>query len=921
MAETLTKLRPDRDLQCYFQRPSAVAALSETSASGFTVSGSFRQQFDWAVVEWNRDNVFEHPALRCLPDGDLSGLRLSYDEERVNCMAMDCTLWPTVEWPFLRIWATGEDGIERLYRVPLREHATPLEGEYRGAEAVFELGGMVTGKDYLELAWEAGDGVSPWDRHATHMLYGDQSLEDAVAILSSAIAAGTDSTGMTAEADGRRITLRYKSAAGANGNRVGVYANVSGANTETWSPGWQTMSGGTSPTKWRVSLDFSNLEGYIGPEFTVRATVPTPRVRKMRWTWAPEQPRGEFARTEFSVTVSNWSVGGTNVEYRVAGPGSRRVEDDSETLGYSGAWREAGRGNYSGGSIRMTDMPGASVSLAYTAEADHTLYLGTRKLAGGAQVTICFDGETRSEDLAIEGEDALVRINAGEAGPGEHTIAAVHAGGGPFYFDFFEIAVPAAETPTFPDVTKTTLATDWDTDHSIALAPERTAWLIKTLGFGGRANHYAGAMWFYELVRPGHQYASATVTFTGAPDFGGFTTLAVSGANFQHLNLVGDTAESVAKALELAINAGATAIWASAAGGALTIRARAMGAPGNGVAVAADTGSSGNFIAQVSGPLTGAVDGDTGEAPWACGWRTDVAALPRMNRAARDWHRSFFEALRSYGIQPTAGFSLELQHGDGTPEAGMAQRYPDGKAAYLNTPALQTNFSPASREFWKQAYLEMADLMAAAGAEPYLQFGEVQWWYFASDSGMPFYDDYTKTAFQARYGRPMAVISSENATPALYANECAFLPALIGEFTAGIADFVRQRHPRAQFETLYPPDVNDTALNRMINWPSQQWTPSTLACLKTENFTYTGDRDLNKARESIGWPVLFGFPPSQTSHLVGIGDYTSPWQKERRLAFTEGAECVVLFALDQFCLIGYGLPLERGQRRAGMMGT
>ena len=74
MAEQLTKLRPDRDLQCYFERPSAVAALSGASADGFTVSGCWRQQFDWAVIEWNRDNVFEHPALRNLPDHDLSGI-------------------------------------------------------------------------------------------------------------------------------------------------------------------------------------------------------------------------------------------------------------------------------------------------------------------------------------------------------------------------------------------------------------------------------------------------------------------------------------------------------------------------------------------------------------------------------------------------------------------------------------------------------------------------------------------------------------------------------------------------------------------------------------------------------------------------------------------------------------------------------
>src|SRR5690348_16073986 len=104
MGEQLTKLRPDRDLQCYFQEPPAVAALSETRQNGFTVSGCCRQQFDWAVVEWSRDNVFEHPALRNLPDGDLSGAHLSYEETRNNCMAMDSTVYDGVGWSYLRIW-------------------------------------------------------------------------------------------------------------------------------------------------------------------------------------------------------------------------------------------------------------------------------------------------------------------------------------------------------------------------------------------------------------------------------------------------------------------------------------------------------------------------------------------------------------------------------------------------------------------------------------------------------------------------------------------------------------------------------------------------------------------------------------------------------------------------------------------------
>ena len=89
MADTLQKLRPDRDLQCYFLTPTAVAALSSTRSTGFTISGSWRQQFDWAVLEWNRDNTFEHPLFRNLPNGDLSGITLTYEETRQNCVPID----------------------------------------------------------------------------------------------------------------------------------------------------------------------------------------------------------------------------------------------------------------------------------------------------------------------------------------------------------------------------------------------------------------------------------------------------------------------------------------------------------------------------------------------------------------------------------------------------------------------------------------------------------------------------------------------------------------------------------------------------------------------------------------------------------------------------------------------------------------
>jgi hypothetical protein len=920
MTEQLTKLRPDRDLQCYFERPSAVAALSDTSPTGFTVSGVFRQQFDWAVLEWNRDNVFEHPALRPLPDGNLHGLRLAYDEERDNCMLWDCTLWPTVDWPYLRVWATGQDGVEREYKVPIT--GTPL-GAYAEAAATFTISGEPATGECLELAWESDDGVPGWYRHATHSLYYDQKAKDGLQILAISINSATDQTGMSAEASDTQITLKYRADKGANGNRIGAYANPIGLGKATWDPVCQLLSGGVSPTKRHVEIDFGNLQGYVGPDFLNLATVPTTNVRKMRWTWAPPQSAGEFAAGEFRVLISNWTVSGTGAGYCVAGPGSWRVEDDAPQLTYSGAWDHSGRGNYSGGSIALTTQTGASVSHTYLSDRSHVLYLGTRRFrnasGAAAKIVIEADGVSRNEDLALAGiEDTLVRLPIANMEPGEHTVTVRQAGAGSFYFDFFEIAFPASGLPVFPACPETTLATDWDTDHCLALAPERTAWLIKTLGFQGRANHYAGAMWFYQMTRPGNQYASAQVTFSGAPKFGDFTRVRVGTAVFEHLNLFVDDAWSVTGALAMAINAGATAVRAEALGNTLRVVSRAMGTSGNGETIIAETTNDLTF--EVDGPMRGGSDGDVTSLPWANGWRTDLQASPAINRAARDWHRSYCRALNEMGVPATAAFSMELQHGEPGEKAGIAQRYPDNSPVLLNTPAVQTNFSPESTAFWRRVYREMADLMVQAGVTPYLQFGEVQWWYFASASGMPFYDQYTRARFQAAYGKPIGTISSERSDPNAFLNEAALLPLLIGEFTEDVESFVRAAYPQAQFEVLYAPDVNDAPFTRVVNFPSAYWSPAHLACLKTENFTYTGNRDLNKISESVTFPFAYGFPQSKASHLIGIGEYTSPWEKERRLALALNGS-VVLFALDQFCLIGYSLPLERSHRRACLLGS
>ena len=166
------------------------------------------------------------------------------------------------------------------------------------------------------------------------------------------------------------------------------------------------------------------------------------------------------------------------------------------------------------------------------------------------------------------------------------------------------------------------MATDWDTYHSQALPAERTAWLINKLGFTGRVNHYVGALWFYEIIRTGTQYASLTVglelaqpiaknaviTFALAADqtsliAGPYTTIS-------HLVLFDDDSSTIAQAFVGLINVGSNLVWASANGNQLTLTARAMGTAGNGISFQLFSANTGLVVSQTSSALSGGIDGD-----------------------------------------------------------------------------------------------------------------------------------------------------------------------------------------------------------------------------------------------------------------------------------------------------------------------
>jgi len=114
--------------------------------------------------------------------------------------------------------------------------------------------------------------------------------------------------------------------------------------------------------------------------------------------------------------------------------------------------------------------------------------------------------------------------------------------------------------------------------------------------------------------------------------------------------------------------------------------------------------------------------------------------------------------------------------------------------------------------------------------------------------------------------------------------------------------------------------VNNYPLNALINYPSTDWTPANLTCLKTESFSFTGSYDLVSCTMSMNTSAAKGFPNSQRAHLIGISDAWSAWLKEADIAQSQGLETVVLFALDQYCLIGYPPPPFVNSTRSSRQG-
>lgn len=579
------------------------------------------------------------------------------------------------------------------------------------------------------------------------------------------------------------------------------------------------------------------------------------------------------------------------------------------------------------------------------------------------------------------------------------TVAAKNgsSSGNTCYFDYLQAVVPVS--PSVPVVTYPTVsaACDFDTDQTYKIAPSRLLYVFQQLGFQGDIDVYAGVFFALKRRRRGGSFLSASVTLGGSSVSGDSYFLDIGGTSVGVGVTPYDTLTTLAQRMVNAVNALFVGIQATSSGAIITLTVLS---PINGFTLSATSGihvtvtiagAIGN--ASNGGGNEGIWEVDpTQTSPLNRGftdWISDFAGLvqatglsctvafsqellapPDANTSGGAWIQRYSDGstvltateFGTWGVGFVEGISGSTVHqtghgyiigyviSDGTnfytiatvPDADhytlVAGLPTVGAQVVAQLQTSQCNFNPSTVTTYLTAcYVQLAALLAAAGlTTPWVQFGEVGWWFFAGGSGpsMAYYDAYTTSAASTALGRALASFTTPNDSPAVNSfADADFLAAQIQTHIHTIRVAVLVATASTKFELLWPYDVNyKTAytspmgltgiggqLNRYVNLPSSYVaTGSDIDRWLFEGLAWgTTYRDMSKALETIN------FLDTDTSLTTTVVSYLIPWQiggcpwgNEWLNSNRPALQFLKFWAIDHVILFSWKLPLPVQQQGA-----
>jgi hypothetical protein len=630
---------------------------------------------------------------------------------------------------------------------------------------------------------------------------------------------------------------------------------------------------------------------------------------------------GTRSDIEWQVKISNITVTGDRA-LKVGGD-APRIEESDGRCRYEGFWENYAYGagwptqwwslGYAKRCAPNDAQDNRAVTIRYSYPREHDVYLGTWLGRDAGQIQVTIDGGAPAvHDLYLNDYNGLAAMKklAPALPGGTHTVEIralfdkhPASNGYYFYFDYLwplEPQDPPEPPKVYPDVS---LAIDFDTDHGYKKPPAWHVWQLERLGFRGHADVYMGVFWNNKRRRIEATYPNCTVSI-GAWQVDQPLWINLSGTTLYFSPGSGLATEDIAAHLRAMINVTFPGVWCTSDGGSIHIRSRA---PSYVFTISASSQLS---ISQGTPALDQAgAEGD---------WEMIDTISPVMTHGARNWIRDLAREFKQAGIEASFAFSMECYR----PPMAMAARYWDGEPVFLPIPSHQMHFGPRVRNYLKQMYKECADEIAAAGLPIVLQFGETQWWYFPNASGMPFYDDETKAAFQARFGRPLHRFLANTESPSDDIESADFLRDRIWEYCAEVISYVRRFHPSAVFECLWPLDANQgkpapdpafRALNFHVNLPNE-WKTSGYGVkyFRAEGFDYdVWQKNARLMRQTLEFPLKLGRPASECMYLAGIyGPPDPPMREAYGMWRNRGLYSFCFWAFDQFCLNSRAVPLE-----------
>jgi hypothetical protein len=729
---------------------------------------------------------------------------------------------------------------------------------------------------------------------------------------------------------------------GYDGNMVTILASNK-TTTLTTAESSIKLQNGSSDATWRVTLDFTALG-----------------IDQLRQAWLTFAPpltdSAAFADAEWTATFSNWTVSDPQGKrpLHIAGPGSVRVGNTDSVVKYAGTPWANQAGFFNRGFCQVANTAGNSVTVKYYCQQIHDLYVGTSLYKDRGTVSVTLDGDTATSlDCYLNCEPAVQtrrKVRAGVAA-GDHVVTITLTGnnsastGTWFYFDYLDAVIPGDVQPGSPTYPAVAPAIDYDTDHGYKLSPQRLIWNLYTLGFRGSIDEYIGVFWWNQRKRvlaPGQQaFHARSVAFSGtwADQDAVYVAIGDPATGTMGKSVFpSDNSLTIARHFAAFVNETYVGVWAAvtadstAASATVTIATRT---PIWGFTFTASTTSTTGAVS-TSGDLNA---GDEGQ------WVIDDSVSPALNRAATDWHADLFSEAAARGLQIVSAISMELVNPPDNPASGAvyAARFHDGTAVltdtgFQNLNSTQCTFAPAVQAYQAEVCKELAASQAAAGLQPWIQFGEFLWWFFDwyptssgnYHAGMAFYDAYTTAQASAALGRSLAYFDTINDDPSVNGSADAnFLRERIKAHIDALRAAVLAATPATKFELLYPYDVNYPVtnafgiggrLNHYVNFPAEYTAKATSALdrLKMEALSFASqERNFDKQKTSMTFPMTppNAWPKDSVAWLVAWNNGGCPWTREYLLAI-DVVSLVNFWAFDHLALLSWPLPLPTGTSRS-----